>query len=277
MVTSLFKMLCNRSCSFLRNVHYVAKRAVKHNVKPLNIAESSREILQRLLPSIPNNWQNTRAQIVNSGHPFTPANVDYITMCYCVANQDVKMGRSYLQHLKHSGADVNLATIGQYFRLVYLANQRGGLSKEDQAEILELCDSVKAKYPVLDTITCENIILALSLTDKWKECLSMLKEVKLLSVPNALCYSAIVSACMRNKSYNLAWQLFREMLDKERQPTWEVFLVYLDSLGREIKTEDLEMLFELSQEYDLLFSEEVAKAYRKSIGQRAHLTNIGKG
>lgn len=70
---------------------------------------------------------------------------------------------------------------------------------------------VRKKYGVLDSSTCENAILAISLTKLWKESLHILKEIQIASRPSTLAYSSIACAAFQNNENKMAWSLLEEL------------------------------------------------------------------
>lgn len=67
-------------------------------------------------------------------------------------------------------------------------------------------------YKVLDGITTDSVILALSLTDQWNMCIQLLDDVKKTGNPTASSYTAIMAASFRNGKNEFAWKIAQEMI-----------------------------------------------------------------
>lgn len=68
---------------------------------------------------------------------------------------------------------------------------------------------------MLDSITTENVIHALSLTKDWKHCLELLKNLKLTVNPSAMAYSVIIRAAFDNNEDTVGWNLINEMIGND--------------------------------------------------------------
>jgi len=72
---------------------------------------------------------------------------------------------------------------------------------------------LKRRYDVLDSITLESVILGLSVTNNWKECVKLLNEIKMVFYfPNSLPYSAVVEAAFNNNENDLGWELLHKII-----------------------------------------------------------------
>lgn len=74
-------------------------------------------------------------------------------------------------------------------------------------------NELRKSYKVLDSLTCENVIYALSLTRNWRECLKLLQETKIASNPGAGAYSVIASSAFKNGEHELGWILLNEAVN----------------------------------------------------------------
>lgn len=189
------------------------------NVRKIkNPIQQPKDILSSILPDKSNavDWQKIRKQVLEIGKPFTPVNMDYVIMSYCNVNNDLSLGKSYLNFLQSNNIDPNLATLGQYLKLYYGVNKfnTSNLNNDDEKCILSLYKNIKEKHKVLDSASAESALVALSLTKEWKTYLKLLDEIKLVGVPTDLCYSAIISTAFRNGDTQLAWKLLDEMLGR---------------------------------------------------------------
>ncbi|KAJ8929373.1 hypothetical protein NQ314_017954 [Rhamnusium bicolor] len=93
-------------------------------------------------------------------------------------------------------------------------------------------ENLRKHYPVLDSFTLENVILALSVTNQWKKCIDLLQEVKITAIPKTLVYSSVISSAFLNNEERLGWKLLEEMLELEKIPHSTTFLSYIRSIRK---------------------------------------------
>nr|CAH7762887.1 unnamed protein product [Callosobruchus chinensis] len=233
-----------------------------------------------------NDWKTVRNSILehtyNSGK-YTTNNIDAIILNYCANKKDCNLGTSYLNFLKRENIKPNLATIGKYLKLLYTINADMVFKKGkklpliEEELILRYYEDLRRDYPVLDSISLENAILALSVTSKWKTCLDLLKDVKVTSTPNTACYSSIVAAAFLNKEEEMGWAIIEEMMQSERIPSSIVFHSYLSHLrqkrSKRLITDKLETLFLFLQKHDVKCDEEVISNIA-DLAERLQMLNI---
>lgn len=73
-------------------------------------------------------------------------------------------------------------------------------------------ENVRKAHPILDAITLDNIIQALSLTKNWETCINLMNEIKITSTPSSTCYSVLIAAAFSNDSDEIAWKLLNELI-----------------------------------------------------------------
>lgn len=73
-------------------------------------------------------------------------------------------------------------------------------------------DEVTKEYPMLDSITGENIIAGLSVTREWKKCFKIFQDLKISCIPNTLAYNSLISATFNHGECVTGWALFQEMI-----------------------------------------------------------------
>ena len=88
------------------------------------------------------------------------------------------LAKQYLQFLTQNNMKPNLATMGKYLRLLYNNNIEHKISTQDEEEILHIYEEIRKNNPVLDSLTLDSILLALSLTREWRKCLDLLQVFK---------------------------------------------------------------------------------------------------
>ncbi|XP_066260053.1 mitochondrial ribonuclease P catalytic subunit [Euwallacea similis] len=210
-------------------------------------------------------WDDIRGLILGQkGYiTITSANIDGVIMASIVQLNRLDLAKSYLNYLNSIKTVPNLATIGKYFRLLY-DNHKNKCLESDEHKVIELCNEIRRKYPVLESRTLENILLALSLTSEWKQCFDVMQDIKKSTNASTLSYSALASAAFLHKNELLAWDLLREAVSKEKSPHGTAYLSFLESLKVQQKQESIvkgvEKLFMFFKEAELCCPEEVVNA-----------------
>lgn len=86
---------------------------------------------------------------------------------------------------------------------------------------------LSSRCPVFDSTTAENAILALSLTNQWRECLNVLEMHKFVCTPSGNVYSAIAKAAFKNNDEKQGWSLINEAIINNRQVLTKVYSEFL--------------------------------------------------
>lgn len=210
-----------------------------------------------------NDWKYVRSKILehefNRGQ-YTQHNIDAIILGYCACIKNCDLGTSYLNFLNKENIKPNLATLGKYLKLLYSINentrfvQGKKLPKIEEELILRYYDDLRRKYPVLDSISLECCILALSVTSEWRKCVELMQEMRISATPTHATYSVIVAAAFVNGDEELAWEYLKETCSLERNPLSVAYLAFISVLRMlpkaEVK-EKLERLFLFFQSYDI--------------------------
>ncbi|CAJ1074029.1 mitochondrial ribonuclease P catalytic subunit [Xyrichtys novacula] len=133
----------------------------------------------------------------------------------------------------HSGAHLNVAKS----LLTFVAMETGTLSYELLLRYLTLCvnsghDSealdvygiMQESFPSLETGASSLFIKSFSRTERWREAINILHELKKVFTPSQRNYSDIISAAMLHGDTITAWALYDELIEKgisPNQETWE--------------------------------------------------------
>ncbi|KAJ8909368.1 hypothetical protein NQ315_004991, partial [Exocentrus adspersus] len=197
-------------------------------------------ILENAQVNSARDWSNIRKSIldheINRGQ-FTTNNIDAMILGHCTKIKRYDLGASYVSFLNQEDVKLNIATIGKYLKLIYFKNQENCLEtgkpcdKAQEEIITKHYHDLRKDYPVLDSLTLENVVLALSLTSRWKECLDLLKEIKITAVPTAAAYSAVIAAAFLNNEEALGWTLLDEILMLDKLPGSVSLLAYVTYKG----------------------------------------------
>lgn len=144
-----------------------------------------------------------------------------------------------------SGADLDVAKS----LLTFVVTETGTLSYKLLLRYLTLCvngghdtevfdvyNIMRASFPSLDTGASSLFIKAFSRTERWREALVILQEVKKVFSPSPRNYGDIISAVVQHRDLTYAWTLYDELIEKGLSPhqeTWEV--LFTGSEGTENK------------------------------------------
>ncbi|XP_019406955.1 PREDICTED: mitochondrial ribonuclease P protein 3 isoform X1 [Crocodylus porosus] len=154
------------------------------------------------------------------------------------------------------------------------------------AEFFDIYDIIKLKFKTLETAAYSVLIRGLSGTDRWREAILLLKEMKKFTVPSKGCYGHCIKAALSNQDIQLALELYHEMVAENIMPNLDVPQTFFDtSKGTQddkFKKELLGMLlsFRENQVYPNEALMQSIKRWFESIpGEKwtGHLTSIENG
>ncbi|XP_014262379.1 mitochondrial ribonuclease P catalytic subunit [Cimex lectularius] len=163
--------------------------------------------------------------VVTKGHYITKQNFNSHFLSVCGAEKVFEVGKLLFDHIYQSNKDVNIGVANKFLRLCYSCREK--CTEEEHNVIYEIYKNLLERYEVLDSNTCENVILGLSITDKWREIADVFKLCRLTVPPSQKMYSAFITAALRNDDDNLAWELMDEAMVDNRKPTIEVYEAFL--------------------------------------------------
>ncbi|XP_044292089.1 mitochondrial ribonuclease P catalytic subunit isoform X2 [Varanus komodoensis] len=123
------------------------------------------------------------------------------------------------------------------------------VSQNEIEEIYDVYDIMKARFKTLETTAYGLLIKGLSGTERWREGLKLLEEIKKVITPSKANYGDCIRGAIVNQEINLASQLFREMLANNVMPDLSTIQTLFDT-GRtmkddHMKTELIHILFYL--------------------------------
>ncbi|KAJ8290301.1 hypothetical protein GJAV_G00011110 [Gymnothorax javanicus] len=137
-----------------------------------------------------------------------------------------------------TGAHINVAksllafvaletgTLPYELLLKYLALcvQRNHLS-----EVFDVYDIMKSRFKALDAGACSLFIKGFSGTERWREALPFLENLKKQTVPSPRNYGDVIDGAVRHGDMETAWTLHSEILDKGMVPTQATWQSLFDS------------------------------------------------
>ncbi|XP_050502512.1 mitochondrial ribonuclease P catalytic subunit [Diabrotica virgifera virgifera] len=283
MLPRYFNKLCIRNYSFKKTI-LVQQKQKSHNIVADIIEENKITNSQ--------DWKKIRDTLLgiknNTGH-YSKNNIDAVILEYCIKKNKHELGTNYINFLKEENIKPNLGFIGKYFKFLYninkdICHKEGKKCPKDQEEIvLKMYNDLRIEYPLLDSVSLENIIPALSLTSEWKKCVDLLKEIHFSATPTGEVYSSVAAAAFLNKQENLSWDLLREVIEFQKQIKSVAFLSYLTSLKKLKKRENilikLKQMFVFLKENEIICDQVVAEeigTYVKKLGLTGSLTYINQ-
>lgn len=167
-----------------------------------------------------------KQEIKRFGNRVNDDNFDAIFLEICEKENAFKVGKDFFNML-YTGKKCNIATIGKFFRLCYACSNE--CTEEEKSLLVGLSDSLFKEYPIFDSRTCENLLLGLSLTKKWKEGLKLLEMCSLSNTPSSKMYSALVASAFRNNERDLAFSVLEELVRNNKQLEIDAYTTWLES------------------------------------------------
>ncbi|XP_008192100.1 mitochondrial ribonuclease P catalytic subunit [Tribolium castaneum] len=226
----------------------VAKRFIQRRPEVVKERQTPHTLLWKTIENTkigsPQEWKDLRNEILNSVKSITPANIDAVTVNVCTINKKYNLALSYLEFLRSENIELNLATLGNYLKLLYAKGLEEQLSPKDEEKILLLYEKIRKEYPVLDQSTLNSIVQALSLTSQWKQCLGLLDEIKVTGTINAHASCALIRAAFLHNEDALAWKLLNEVIESEKTVHSIVYSTYFKRIGKKSdKIAQIEKMF----------------------------------
>uniref|UniRef100_A0A8C6SKE2 Mitochondrial ribonuclease P catalytic subunit n=1 Tax=Neogobius melanostomus TaxID=47308 RepID=A0A8C6SKE2_9GOBI len=136
--------------------------------------------------------------------------------------------------LFYSGGDLNIAKS----LLTFVVTETGTLPYElmlrylmlcvtggHDSEVFDIYDIMRATFPSLEPGTSCLFIKSFCRTERWREALVILQEIKKVFTPSPRNYGDIISAAVQHNDLTTAWALHDELIERGLSPhaeTWEV-------------------------------------------------------
>lgn len=84
-------------------------------------------------------WRALRSDLLASDdRSITAVNIDATILGGCLPDGRLEAGKSYVQFLRESGDEPNLASLGRLLRLYHMADVQGRLSDVDREDIVQM-------------------------------------------------------------------------------------------------------------------------------------------
>lgn len=226
-----------------------------------------------------NHWTLARERLLKN-FKTTEASVDSQIFDICSYFRRKDEAVNYFKFLERNNYQLNLNTIGDYFKTFSSHNEP--LTPEEEEKICKMYDDLRKKYPLLDGMTAGSCIHALSLTKRWKECLELLDMLKIASSPGVSVLKSIICAAFKNEEPLLGWKIMEEGISKDPLDHY-VYVSYIDYCQKHFKDtklkNEIEKMFNFWREHKVLLPEHVIKNYVETYeqcGYKATFTSILK-
>ncbi|XP_043844686.1 mitochondrial ribonuclease P catalytic subunit isoform X1 [Dromiciops gliroides] len=102
------------------------------------------------------------------------------------------------------------------------------VSQRQTTEVIDVYEIVKNRYKTLELEGYTLLIEGLIHSDRWREALILLEDIKKVILPSKKNYGNCIKGALLNQEMNLAWNLYLEMLNQRIIPTWETFQDFFD-------------------------------------------------
>lgn len=232
----------------------INKRTFTHEVR------HCKELIINKLLNVESNiaddkWSLIRKELFDSSAAINEANIDCVIIDTCRESDNPNLALNYVQHLiRNENKNLNIATVGKYFKALY--DSQKVLDSQEIEEIYRLYDEVRTKYPVVDAITAEYLILGLSLTERWKESVELLDMITMTSTSRSASYSSIISAAFDHDEFKFGWELLSQMFPRlsPSKRAYNSFLKYCTRTSNNSRELEyvINKLFELWKANDVL-------------------------
>uniref|UniRef100_A0A3P8XIR8 Mitochondrial ribonuclease P catalytic subunit n=1 Tax=Esox lucius TaxID=8010 RepID=A0A3P8XIR8_ESOLU len=181
--------------------------------------------LQEEEPDIP----RKKKSLEPPDHPLTASEWKCLKMTSSNPDRfDIRMMTSMVAN----GTDINVAKS----LLAYIAMDTGTLSYELLLRYLTLCvggghhlevfdmyNIMKNQFKTLDTGACSLFIKGFSRTERWKEGLNILENIKRAIMPSPRNYGDLIAGAVLHRDSATAWALYAELMEKGLTPNQEIW------------------------------------------------------
>ncbi|KAH0620536.1 hypothetical protein JD844_021100, partial [Phrynosoma platyrhinos] len=138
-----------------------------------------------------------------------------------IHNSPVDVAKSLLAAVAKRDGDIGYGLLVKYLVLC--------VSQKQTKEIYDVHDIMKVRFKTLDTSASSLLIKGLSDSQRWKEALILLEEMKKVIIPSKGNYGDCIRGALANQEINLACKLFHEMLAKDVTPKLDTMQVFFDT------------------------------------------------
>ncbi|XP_060615201.2 mitochondrial ribonuclease P catalytic subunit isoform X1 [Anolis sagrei] len=145
-------------------------------------------------------------------------------------NSPIEVAKSLLAAVAQRDGDIGYNLLVKYLVLC--------VSQKQTKEIYDVHDIMKARFKTLETSASSLLIKGLSDSQRWRDALVLLEELKKFITPSKGNYGDCIKAALANREINPACTLFHEMLAKDVTPNLDVLQFFFDA-GKCVNDADL--------------------------------------
>ncbi|ERE72542.1 ribonuclease P protein 3 [Cricetulus griseus] len=99
---------------------------------------------------------------------------------------------------------------------------------KETSEVIDVYEIMKAKYKCLETGANSILIRGLIHSDRWREALLRLEEIKKVTIPSKKNYNDCIQGALFHQDVNLAWSLYQELIDHNLIPLLDTLKAFFD-------------------------------------------------
>lgn len=166
-------------------------------------------------------WDELKSKLIGVRN-ITESSFEGNVMGGCIQYENYAAGKSLIEYIRSRNMKPNIATLSRYMRLCGDCYEKSG---ED--EIVKCYSELQKIAPVLDVVSLEHVISALSKTSHWRECLNLIEEIKLVGIPRGLVYNRVAAAAFAHNEIELGWSLLETLVSANRPVASYVCLQWL--------------------------------------------------
>ncbi|KAM9294443.1 mitochondrial ribonuclease P catalytic subunit [Gastrophryne carolinensis] len=145
------------------------------------------------------------------------------------SDSNLDVAKSLLSYVAAKDGDLSYSLLVKYLVLCIQHNA--------VAEVCDVYDIMKVKYPVLDTGACSLFIKGLGRTERWREAVDILQTMKKVAPISARNYADCLIAATEHRDLPLAWTFFDEILQNNLQPPEDAIQSLFDT-PQDLQEED---------------------------------------
>ncbi|XP_026966853.1 mitochondrial ribonuclease P catalytic subunit [Sagmatias obliquidens] len=102
------------------------------------------------------------------------------------------------------------------------------------SEIIDVYEIMKDRYKRLESGAYTLLIRGLIHTDRWREALLLLEDIKKVMIPSKKNYDDCIQGALFHQDVNIAWNLYQELLGHDIVPMLETLKAFFD-FGKDMK------------------------------------------
>ncbi|TTY87652.1 Mitochondrial ribonuclease P protein 3 [Bagarius yarrelli] len=131
------------------------------------------------------------------------------------AESDISIAKSLLNFVAAEHGTLPYELLLRYLTLC--------VSGAHHSEVSDVYDIMRSCFKSLDTGANSLFVKGLSQTERWRETLKILEDIKKVITPSSRNYSDAVSGAVLHGDRETAWRLYRELMDQRLTPNQETW------------------------------------------------------